>query len=74
MEGGVQTNSEIDHLFRAGNANGFSAKTGEPMALRHVVALDEMCLTLCLDKQLRRDQIGVRVPIIGEKNFHVPSL
>ena len=74
MEGSVQADGEIDHLFRAGNADGFSAETGKPVTLWHVVALNEMCFALCLGKQFRGDQIGVRAPIIGKKHLHVPPL
>ena len=74
MEGSVKSDGEIDHLLRAGNANCFSAKAGEPMPLRHVVALDQMRLRFALHKQFRRDQIGIRTPVIREKDGDLPVL
>ena len=74
MEGSVEADGEVDHLFRAGNAAGFAAKASEPMPLRHVVALNQMRFALCLGKQFWWDQIGVRAPIIREEHLHIPVL
>ena len=44
------------------------------MTLSEVVALNEMSMSLRLNKQIRRNYIGVTLPMVGEENIYVESL
>ena len=71
--GGEEADGEIDHFPRFGDDDGLTPEAGQPVSLTAVVAFERHGFSLGLEQPVRRDDLGVGLPVVGAKEADPPS-